>query len=162
MRDFSSAHPGVLFAPVIDEGEFSYRTVNVANQDRNPTSLLNWMRKVIAIRKQVKAFGRGSFSILDVDNPHIFAFERKYGNEHVLCVFNFSQSMQSVGIPLKVTERRNVRDMIGGSTLHDARARGKYQLTTRTARLRLALRELTPVDARMASQRGPASALVCR
>ena len=126
---FSSAHPGVLFAPVIDEGEFSYRTVNVANQDRNPTSLLNWMRKVIAIRKQVKAFGRGSFSILDVDNPHIFAFERTYGNEHVLCVFNFSRSMQSVGIPLKVTERRNVRDMIGGSALHDARARGKYQLT---------------------------------
>ncbi|HEX3303146.1 MAG TPA: maltose alpha-D-glucosyltransferase [Thermomicrobiales bacterium] len=126
---FSSAHPGVLFAPVIDEGEFSYRTVNVANQDRNPTSLLNWMRKIIAIRKQVKAFGRGSFTILDVDNPHIFAFERKHENERVLCVFNFSQAMQSVAVPLKVTERRQVRDMIGGSTLHDARTRGKYQIT---------------------------------
>jgi maltose alpha-D-glucosyltransferase/alpha-amylase len=126
---FSSAHPGVLFAPVIDESEYSYRTVNVANQDRNPTSLLNWMRRVITIRKQTKVFGRGSFTILDLDNPHIFAFERCFEGERVVCAFNFSRAMQSVGLPLSVGQRTPVQDMIGGSKLHDARTRGKYQFT---------------------------------
>ncbi len=126
---FSTAHPGVLFAPVIDEGEFSYRTVNVANQDRNPTSLLNWTRKVIAVRREHRTFGRGSFTILDVDNPHIFAFEREYEGERIVCAFNFSKAMQSVRIPVQVEDRTEVWDLIGGSQLHDAGRRQKYQLT---------------------------------
>jgi maltose alpha-D-glucosyltransferase/alpha-amylase len=126
---FSSAHPGVLFAPVIDDSEFSYRTVNVANQEKNPTSLLNWTRRMIRTRKMVKGFGRGTFTILDVDNPHVLVFERRYEDEHIVCVFNFSCAMQSVRMPIGVTERSPVRDLIGGSTLHDARARLKYQMT---------------------------------
>jgi maltose alpha-D-glucosyltransferase/alpha-amylase len=126
---FSTAHPGVLFAPVIDDSEYSYRTVNVANQEKNPTSLLNWTRRMIQTRKKVRGFGRGTFTILDVDNPHILVFERKYENEHIVCVFNFSRALQSVRIPIRVPGPTPVRDLIGGSTLHDARARLKYQLT---------------------------------
>jgi maltose alpha-D-glucosyltransferase/alpha-amylase len=87
------------------------------------------MRRIIAIRKETKVFGRGSFSIIDVDNPHIFAFERCLEGERVVCAFNFSRAMQSVGLPLSVGQRTPVRDMIGGSMLHDARTRGKYQIT---------------------------------
>jgi maltose alpha-D-glucosyltransferase/alpha-amylase len=126
---FSTAHPGVLFAPVIDDSEYSYRTVNVANQEKNPTSLLNWTRRMIQTRKKVRGFGRGTFTILDVDNPHILVFERKYENEHIVCAFNFSRALQSVRIPIGVPGPTTVRDLIGGSTLHDARARLKYQIT---------------------------------
>ena len=126
---FSTAHPGVLFAPVIDESEFSYRTVNVANQERNPTSLLNWTRRMIALRKTVRAFGRGSFRILDVDNPHVLAFKRRYEGDLVVCAFNFSRAMQSVRLPIDIAERSTVRDLIGGSTLHEARPRSRYQMT---------------------------------
>jgi maltose alpha-D-glucosyltransferase / alpha-amylase len=126
---FSTTHPGVVFAPVIDESEFSYRTVNVANQDKNPTSLLNWMRNMIKVRKSVRSFGRGSFTILDVDNPHVLAFERKHEDEHIVCVFNFSKALQSVRLPIGVAGPSSVQDVIGGSRLHDARTRMKYQLT---------------------------------
>ena len=125
----STAHPGVLFAPVIDEGEYSYRTVNVANQSRNPTSLLNWTRRMIQIRKNNPAFGRGSFEILDVDNRHILAFERTYQDQRVLCLFNFSTAMQSVRVPVSVTERSPVVDIIGDSELHEVTVRQKYQMT---------------------------------
>jgi maltose alpha-D-glucosyltransferase/alpha-amylase len=126
---FSTAHPGVLFAPVIDEGEFSYRTINVSNQDRNPSSLLNWMRRMVKIRKSISAFGRGEFTIVDADNPHIFAFERCFENQRVVCIYNFSTAMQSVRMPISVGATTPVSDLIGGSRLHDVRARNRYQMT---------------------------------
>jgi maltose alpha-D-glucosyltransferase/alpha-amylase len=126
---FSDAHPGVLFAPVIDEGEFSYRTVNVANQERNPSSLLSWMRNIIAIRKELPAFGRGTFHILDVDNPHILAYERTLGSDRILCLFNFSRALQSTKVPVLVNTRTEVTDLIGGSTLHHVSPRQKYRFT---------------------------------
>jgi maltose alpha-D-glucosyltransferase/alpha-amylase len=126
---FSDGHPGVLFAPVIDEGEYSYRTVNVANQDKNPTSLLNWTRNIIRIRKQVTSFGRGEFTILDADNPHILAYERSFGGERILCLFNFSRALQSTKVPVRVNARTPVTDLIGGSSLHPVSPRQRYTFT---------------------------------
>jgi maltose alpha-D-glucosyltransferase/alpha-amylase len=126
---FSTSSADQLFSPVIDEGEYSYRTINVENQQKNPASLLNWTRTIIQLRKQYKAFGRGSFTILDVTNPHVLVYERTYGDERFICVFNFATSMQSVALPVNVSGVTPVRDVIGGSQLHDAKARQKYQLT---------------------------------
>ena len=126
---FSDAHTGVLFSPLIDDGEFSYRTVNVANQNSNPTSLLSWTRNIIRIRKTVRAFGRGSFTILDSDNPHVLAYERAYEDERILCVFNFSRALQTTKLPVRVENRTGVADLIGGSTLHSISPRQRYQFT---------------------------------
>lgn len=126
---FSQAAPEQLYAPLIDEGEFSYRTVNVENQQKNPTSLLNWTRRMIELRRQHRVFGRGTFEIIEVKNPHVFVFAREFEGQRVVCLFNFARSMQSVSVPVHVTERTDVTDLIGGSSLHPASARKPYQVT---------------------------------
>ena len=84
---------------------------------------------MIRIRKQHRVFGRGTFQILDVGNPHVLVFNRKHENQHVICAFNFSRAMQSVRIPIGNTRKAKVTDLIGDSRLHDARARSNYQFT---------------------------------
>ena len=43
---------------------YGYQAVNVEAQSREPSSLLNWMRRMLAVRKEIKAFGRGSLVFL--------------------------------------------------------------------------------------------------
>ena len=57
---FSRANPQKLILPVVIDHEYHYQTVNVEAQERNRHSLLWWMRRLIALRKQFRAFGRGS------------------------------------------------------------------------------------------------------
>ena len=88
---FSSADPQRLILPVIIDHEYHYQTINVAAQDRNRHSLLWWMRRVIALRKQHKAFSRGSIDFLNPENPRVLVFIRSWNDEHILVVANLSR-----------------------------------------------------------------------
>src|SRR6185436_15466574 len=61
---FSRADPARLFSPVILDPVYHYEALNVESQSRVPTSLLNWMRRLIAVRKRYPVFGRGSIEFL--------------------------------------------------------------------------------------------------
>jgi maltose alpha-D-glucosyltransferase/alpha-amylase len=98
---FSEADVAALFAPVIADPPYSYHTVNVAAQERIPTSLLRWMRRLIAVRKEVQAFGRGSWKALDPDNRRVLVFLRLYRDEIILCVNNLSRFAQYVQLDLR-------------------------------------------------------------
>jgi maltose alpha-D-glucosyltransferase/alpha-amylase len=91
---FSKANPQKLYMPVIIDPEYHYESLNAENQQRNPSSLLWWMKRVIAMRKRFKAFGRGSLEFLLPDNPKILAFIRKYEEESILVVANLSRYFQ--------------------------------------------------------------------
>ncbi len=91
---FSKANPQKLYLPVISDPEYHYEAVNVENLQRNPSSLLWWMRRVIAMRKRFPAFGRGSLEMLHPDNPKVLAFVRRYGDEVILVVANLSRYAQ--------------------------------------------------------------------
>jgi len=97
---FSKAGPQQLFLPVILEPEYHYESTNVENQDRNPSSLLWWMRRTIAMRKRFKAFGRGSLEMLPSDNPKVLTFIRGFEDEKLLVVINLSRFSQTVTIDL--------------------------------------------------------------
>ncbi|MDO3377336.1 maltose alpha-D-glucosyltransferase [Geoalkalibacter halelectricus] len=97
---FSAANPQKLYLPVISDPEYHYESVNVENQERNPSSLLWWMRRVIAMRKQFKAFGRGSLEMLLPDNPKVLAFLRRHEDEIILVVANLSRFSQAVHLDL--------------------------------------------------------------
>jgi maltose alpha-D-glucosyltransferase/alpha-amylase len=97
---FSRANPQKLILPVIIDHEYHYQTVNVEAQDQNRHSLLWWMRRLIALRKQFRAFGRGSTEFLDPDNPRIVAFVRNYQDERILVVANLSRFVQFVELDL--------------------------------------------------------------
>jgi maltose alpha-D-glucosyltransferase/alpha-amylase len=91
---FSKANPQKLYMPVIIDPEYHSETINVENQQRNPSSLLWYMKRIIAMRKRFQAFGRGTLEFLLPDNPKILAFIRKYKEESVLVVANLSRYFQ--------------------------------------------------------------------
>ncbi len=101
---FSKANPQKLFLPVIIDPEHHYETLNVENQERNLSSLLWWMRRVIAMRKQHKAFSRGSFELISSDNPKVLTFARKYEDETILVIVNLSRFAQVVNLDLSEYE----------------------------------------------------------
>jgi maltose alpha-D-glucosyltransferase/alpha-amylase len=91
---FSKTNPQKLYMPVIIDPEYHYESINVENQQRNPSSLLWWMKRIIAVRKRFQAFGRGTLEFLLPENPKILAFIRKYQEESVLVVANLSRYFQ--------------------------------------------------------------------
>jgi maltose alpha-D-glucosyltransferase/alpha-amylase len=91
---FSRADWERLYAPPIMDPVYGFQGVNVEAQNRTPTSLLNWMRRMIAVRKRYKAFGRGSLEFLHPDNLRVLPYIRTYENETILCVVNLSRFAQ--------------------------------------------------------------------
>jgi len=97
---FSRANPQRLILPTVIDHEYHYQTVNVEAQEQNRHSLLWWMRRLIALRKQFRAFGRGSIDFLSPDNPRVVAFVRSYEDENILVVANLSRFVQHVELDL--------------------------------------------------------------
>jgi maltose alpha-D-glucosyltransferase/alpha-amylase len=97
---FSTADSQRLILPIIIDHEYHYQTVNVEAQERNRHSLLWWIRRLIAMRKQFKAFGRGAIEFLSPENPRVLAFIRSFGNEQILVVANLSRFVQFVELDL--------------------------------------------------------------
>ena len=106
---------------------YGYQAVNVEAQQRYGTSLLNWLREMIHLRKRHPVFGRGAISLIKPDNRKIFAFTRSYLAETVLCVFNLAQSAQPVELVLKDYEGYTPIEMIGEAHFPLVGA-GPYQL----------------------------------
>jgi maltose alpha-D-glucosyltransferase / alpha-amylase len=97
---FSRANAQKLYLPVIIDPEYHYEAVNVEAQQNNPSSLLWWMKRLIALRKRFKAFSRGTIEFLRPRNPKVFAFVRRYQEERVLVVANLSRFVQYVELDL--------------------------------------------------------------
>jgi maltose alpha-D-glucosyltransferase / alpha-amylase len=98
---FSDADNAALYAPVIVDAPYGYQGINIAAQERTATSLLRWMRRLIAVRKGFKAFGRGSWEPLDASNRRVLVFLRRYEQETILCVNNLSRFAQYVELDLR-------------------------------------------------------------
>jgi maltose alpha-D-glucosyltransferase/alpha-amylase len=97
---FSQANPQRLYLPVIIDPEYHYEAVNVETLERNPSSLLWWMKRVIAMRKRYKAFSRGEIDFPSSDNPKVLVFTRSFGEECILIVINLSRFSQVVAAEL--------------------------------------------------------------
>src|SRR5690242_16074657 len=97
---FSRANPQQLYLPITIDPEYHYEAINVENQQKNLSSLLWWMRRVIAMRKNYRAFSRGSIEFLHPENRRVLAFIRSYENERVLVVANLSRFAQSTELDL--------------------------------------------------------------
>ncbi|MGI8431015.1 MAG: maltose alpha-D-glucosyltransferase [Chthoniobacterales bacterium] len=97
---FSRANPQQLYLPITIDPEYHYEAVNVDNQQKNLSSLLWWTRRVIAMRKNYRAFSRGSIEFLLPENPKVLAFLRRFEDETILVVANLSRFAQPVEIDL--------------------------------------------------------------
>ncbi len=97
---FSRCDYNQLTTPIIQDPVYGYTSVNVEAQERHPSSLLNWMRRLIALRKQYPVFGRGTLEFLGSPNRSVLAFIRKTESQTVLCVNNLSPHAEPVELDL--------------------------------------------------------------
>jgi maltose alpha-D-glucosyltransferase/alpha-amylase len=124
---FSRADFARLYFPLIMDPVYGYQAVNVEAQQRYSTSMLNWVREMIHLRKRHPVFGRGTINLIKPDNRKIFAFTRHCLDETVLCVFNLAQSAQPVELDLNEYEGCTPIEMMGEAVFPVIGAR-PYQL----------------------------------
>jgi len=98
---FSRSNPQKLYLPIIIDPEYHYEAFNVEGQQNNLRSLLWWMKRLIALRKRFKAFGRGSIEFLQPVNRKVLVFLRRYENEQILVIANLSRFVEYVELDLK-------------------------------------------------------------
>lgn len=110
---FSRAKPQQLYLPVIIDAEFHYQAVNVETQQRNTESLLWWMKRLLALRKQFQVFGRGTLEFLHPDNGRVIAFLREYQGTVILVVGNLSRFAQFVELDLSRYRGRALVELWG-------------------------------------------------
>lgn len=97
--------------PVISEGPYGFPHTNVAAQRRDPNSLLNWMERMIRMRKEVPEIGWGDFSFVSTGTSHVLAMRYQWRNNSVLCVHNLSAEPREVRMTLS-TEDESGRELV--------------------------------------------------
>jgi maltose alpha-D-glucosyltransferase/alpha-amylase len=93
-----SEHP---ILPVIDHGPYGFDHVNAADQRRDPNSLLNWMERMIRMRKEVPEIGWGDFRFVSTGTKTVLAMEYEWRNNAVLCVHNLEGTPREIGMTLE-------------------------------------------------------------
>jgi maltose alpha-D-glucosyltransferase/alpha-amylase len=97
---FSRANPQQLFLPVVIDPEYNYEAINVEVQQSNPSSLLWWTKRLLALRKRYKAFARGTTRFLRPENRKVLVILREYEDERILVVANMSRFSQFAELDL--------------------------------------------------------------
>jgi maltose alpha-D-glucosyltransferase/alpha-amylase len=116
---FSGCDPGRIYLPVIMDPTYGYQGINVEAQSNNQSSLLNWTRRMIEVRKQHHAFAEGDFVDLGGSNPSVLAYQRSWrrpdGREDVvMCVNNLSRFPQPVELDLSGHRECTPIELTGG------------------------------------------------
>ena len=125
---FSKTNPQKLYLPVIIEPLYHYEAINVENQQNDPSSLFWWMKRIIAIRKNFKAFSRGSIQFFFPTNTKILAFTRKLGDETLFITVNLSGRTQAAEFDLSQFGGCRPTDVFGGSPFPEI-GKTAYRLT---------------------------------
>jgi maltose alpha-D-glucosyltransferase/alpha-amylase len=110
---FSRANPARLYSPVVMDPVWGYEATNVEAQQSDQSSLLNWMRNMIALRKLFQVFGRGSLKFLQPDNRKVLAYLRELDGQSVLCVANLSRFAQPIQLNLAEMDGMVPIEMLG-------------------------------------------------
>ncbi|MFD1744130.1 maltose alpha-D-glucosyltransferase [Rhizobium helianthi] len=112
---FSRADPARLVLPPVMDPLYGYEALNVEAQSVDQHSLLNWTRRMLALRGRHPAFGRGSLRFLTPGNRKILAYLREYDGETILCVANLSRLPQAVELDLAEFQGRVPIELTGMS-----------------------------------------------
>ena len=121
---FSKANPQQLYLPVIIDPEYHYESVNVENQQRNLSSLFWWMRRMIGVRQQWKAFGYGNIEFLHPENAKVLAYLRRHEDEVILVVANLSRFAQVVELDLSQYAGRTPIELFSRTAFPDLKSGG--------------------------------------
>ena len=110
---FSRADFAQLYLPPLMDPVYGYQACNVEQQQRSESSLLQWVRRFVRVRQAHPVFGRGDFTVVEVNNPSVFAFVRSSPDEEVLCVNNLSRFAQPASLTLPAYSGRSPGELVG-------------------------------------------------
>ena len=110
---FSRADPARLYALPIMDPVYGYQAINVEAQERSPFSFLNWMRRMIGLRKQFRVFGRGTIDFIGSRNRKVLGYVRRHEEETILCLANLSRTVQPVELDLSRFRGMTPVEMLG-------------------------------------------------
>lgn len=125
---FSNANPQRLYLPVITDPVYRFEAVNVAAQEENTSSLLWWMKQLIAMRKRLNVFGRGSMKFIDSSNAKVLCFERRFDKQTIIVVANLSQFSQYTTLKLKDFKNSDITEVFSQNRFSNV-GNGEYSLT---------------------------------
>ncbi len=125
---FSRANPQQLYLPAIIDPEYHFEAVNVESEQRNPSSLFWWMRRLIAVNRRSQALTRGSIEFLHPGNHKVLTFLRKHEGETVLVVANLSRFSQAVELDLSAFAGCRAIELFGRSEFPRVKS-GPFALT---------------------------------
>ena len=114
--------------PVISKGPFGYEHINVAEQRREPNSLLNWMERLIRMRKEAPEIGWGDYAVLDTGNPGVLAMRYDWRNNSVLIVHNLKPEPVEVHLDTGCGEIGSLLIDIADSESSEADEKGRHRL----------------------------------
>ncbi|MEN6393475.1 MAG: maltose alpha-D-glucosyltransferase [Anaerolineaceae bacterium] len=117
---FSSAEPGNLYAPIIDKEPYDPSRVNVEDQQKNPNSLFNKIKHMVAVRKQSPALASGKLEWVKGENQAVAAYWRSIKQENLLICNNLSSDYQNLAIPLPREHRHEIVDILSGQIIHSS------------------------------------------
>lgn len=113
---FSQADPSRLYHPLITDPIYHYQAINVEAQLRSPSSLLQWMRRMIRVRQSAGIFGRGNMQFVVTSNPHVVAYVREYDGQSALIINNLSKASQPIHLELQAYSGLTPQDLLGGQS----------------------------------------------
>lgn len=113
---FSRADAARLYSPIITDPVYGYQAINVEAQERELSSLLNWNKRIIRVRRQHQTFNTGQLQLIKTTNPRILAFTRECQNESIFVIANLSRYVQPASVDLSRYAGRQPVEIIGGAT----------------------------------------------
>lgn len=125
---FSVANPQKLYLPVISDPIYRYESVNVATQEENPSSLMWWIKNVLAMRKRLNVFGRGDLQFIDSTNSKVLCFSRSYEKQRIIVVVNLSQFSQATTLDLKAFKDCDITEVFSQNRFMSV-TEGEYSIT---------------------------------
>ncbi len=125
---FSEANPQKLYLPVITDPVYRYESVNVATHDENPSSLMWWVKNVLAMRKRLNVFGRGDLKFIDSTNAKVLSFARAYNDQKMIVVANLSQFSQATTLDLSSYKDCDITEVFSQNRFKNVGA-GEYSIT---------------------------------
>ncbi len=125
---FSEANPQKLYLPVISDPVYRYESVNVSTQEENPSSLMWWIKNVLAMRKRLNVFGRGDLTFIDSSNSKVLCFTRTYENQSIIVVASLSQFSQATTLNLKAFKDCDITEVFSQNRFMSV-TDGEYSIT---------------------------------
>jgi len=88
----------------------NYTIINAETQEKDPNSTLNYFRALVQLRKKEPVLVYGKYTLLDRENPNVFAYTRELKEKKVLVLLNFSDKQSSFNIEILTSKSKIILD----------------------------------------------------